>query len=95
MDEMDVVDMADAIEVVDEQEEAGDKLELIRTQMPEIYAGIKDRAGELGNDVYVLVHGGLHGEPNCFYAVEFRSTSFAPYGLVKGTRKEGTKHGAH
>ncbi len=64
------MDMVDAIDVADGQQDVGDKLELIKSQMPETYAGIRHRAGELGNDVYALVRRGLRGEPNCFYAAE-------------------------
>lgn len=49
----------------------------IRTQMPETYKAITEKAGLIGNDAYAFVRAGLKGVPNKFYAVE--------RGLVAGT----------
>ena len=47
-----------------------EKIELIKTAMPETYKAIGDKAHLIGNDAYALVKRGLRGEPNCFWAME-------------------------
>ncbi|HEY5579672.1 MAG TPA: hypothetical protein VIK56_00710 [Rhodoferax sp.] len=46
------------------------KIEEIKRFMPETYAAIKAKAGEIGNEAFVQVRRGLRGEANCFYAFE-------------------------
>jgi hypothetical protein len=46
------------------------QLQVIRESMPQTYAAIRRKVGEIGNDAYTLVRRGVRGEPNCFYALE-------------------------
>ena len=43
---------------------------LIKDRMPGVYQSIKDKAENIGNEVYALVRKGLRGEADCFYAFE-------------------------
>lgn len=58
--------------------DVSDKLELIKTKMPELYQLIRDRARIDGGLVYELVRRGLRGEKNCFYGWQ--------NGYIVGTR---------
>lgn len=57
------------------------RVQLIKAQMPETYAAIVAKAGEIGNEAYALVRRGLRGEPNCFYAMERGHVVGAPFNL--------------
>jgi len=57
------------------------RVQLIKAQMPETYASIVAKAGEIGNEAYALVRRGLRGEPNCFYAMERGHVVGAPFNL--------------
>lgn len=45
-------------------------LAIIKGHMPEVYAAIQAKAGEIGPGAYALVRRGLRGEPLCFWAME-------------------------
>lgn len=48
----------------------GTQIETIQRRMPKVYAAVKAKAAEIGNQAYQLVRRGAAGEPDCFYAVE-------------------------
>lgn len=58
----------------------------IKQFMPETYASIQRKAGEIGNDAYVLVRRGLRGEANCFYAFERGRVMGTPFTLQEVSR---------
>lgn len=68
-------------------DEAAKRLEelrhVIKTQMPETYKAIQERAaeGDLGRQAYALVTRGLQGRPNCFYAIERGHVVGAPFDM--------------
>lgn len=47
-----------------------DRVNEIKTHMPETYTAIQAKADVIGNVAYELVRRGLRGESNCFYAFE-------------------------
>lgn len=51
----------------------------IKTNMPETYAAIKEKAQAFGNDVYWWVRQGLRGYPDFFYAEEGRRVIGTPF----------------
>lgn len=54
----------------------------IKTQMPETYNSIRDKAKTLGPATYALVRAGIKGQPNCFYAFENGHIVGTPFSLT-------------
>lgn len=56
------------------------RLQLIKSSMPNVMKSIEDKAAHIGPEAYALVRRGLRGEPGCFYAFEAGHVVGAPFG---------------
>lgn len=56
------------------------RLNVIKRNMPEVLAVIREKAEKYGPAVYALVRRGLRGEPGCFYAFEKGHVVGTPFG---------------
>lgn len=63
----------------------------IKAHMPETYATIKAKAGELGTQAFALVRAGLRGEPNRFWAMERGWVKGTPFNAL-GMQEEVMRH---
>lgn len=46
------------------------QIRAIKDRMPKVYAAIKAKSLEIGNEAFALVRRGIRGEAGCFYACE-------------------------
>ena len=56
------------------------RLQVIKSRMPNVRQAIEDRAALIGNEAFALVRRGLRGEPGCFYALEGGYVVGTPFG---------------
>ena len=56
------------------------RLQVIKSRMPNVRQAIEDRAALIGNEAFALVRRGLRGEPGCFYALEAGHVVGTPFG---------------
>jgi hypothetical protein len=56
------------------------RLNVIKRNMPEVLAVIREKAEKHGPEVYALVRRGLRGEVGCFYAFEKGHVVGTPFG---------------
>lgn len=56
------------------------RLQVIKSRMPNVRQAIEDRAALIGNETFALVRRGLRGEPGCFYALEGGHVVGTPFG---------------
>lgn len=56
------------------------RLQVIKSRMPNVRQAIEDRAVLIGNEAFALVRRGLRGEPGCFYALEGGYVVGTPFG---------------
>lgn len=56
------------------------RLQVIKSRMPNVRQAIEDRAALIGNEAFALVRRGLRGEPGCFYAMEGGYVVGTPFG---------------
>ncbi|MDP3228502.1 MAG: hypothetical protein Q8N13_11075 [Acidovorax sp.] len=66
--------------------EIEDRIQLIKSQMPETYKSIKAKADVIGRQAYALVRRGLGGEVNCFYAFEAGHVVGTPFNCADISR---------
>ncbi len=67
----------------------GQKLAVIKQQMPGVYAAIQAQAQVLGNGAFALVRRGLRGEPGCFWACEAGWVMGTPFKDAEAMRDVG------
>jgi len=56
------------------------RLQVIKTRMPNVRQAIEDKAAQIGPEAFALVRRGLRGEPGCFYALEGGYVLGTPFG---------------
>lgn len=55
------------------------RLSDIKDRMPDTYAAIHRKAGEIGKQAFNLVRRAVRGEPDCFYAIERGRVAGTPF----------------
>lgn len=56
------------------------RLQLIKSHMPNVRQCIEDKVEQIGPEAYALVRRGLRGEAGCFYALEAGHVIGTPFG---------------
>lgn len=56
------------------------RLQVIKSSMPNVRQSIEDKVAQIGPEAYALVRRGLRGEPGCFYALEAGHVVGTPFG---------------